>query len=404
LRLLLISQYFPPEVTAASARVHAFAAGLAERGHEVEVICEVPNHPTGRVRDGFRRRPLVRRRMDGFGVRYLWVHAAEHKSPLSRTLTYGSFAALTTVTGSLAARPDAVLVSSPPLPAAIAASLIAGRHRVPWVFDVRDLWPEAAVTLGELRPGPATRALERIERRLYRRADAILAVTEPFRRQIAASVDDPEKVEVLSNGTTSEWLAAGRAEVDKAEVGLPDDRYVWTYAGNLGLAQGLETAIDAAALLGEAFHLELVGDGPRISGLRQRAERSGGAQVSFRGLVEPPIAARIMRASDAVLVSLAARPELVKSVPSKLFDCCAVGRPVIVAASGEPRRLALDAAAAVAVEPGDPASLADAIRTLRGDPARAEELSRAGRDFARAHLRENQVAELERVLLGLAGD
>jgi colanic acid biosynthesis glycosyl transferase WcaI len=181
-------------------------------------------------------------------------------------------------------------------------------------------------------------------------------------------------------------------------VGLPEDSFVWTYAGNLGLAQGLEAAVDAAAILGDGFHLELVGDGARAADLRQRAAASG-ASVSFRGLVEPGEAARLVRSSDALLVSLADQPELAKFVPSKLFDYSAVGRPLIVSAAGESRRMAVEAGAGLGTTPGNASELADAVRALRDDPALREKMGAAAREFAGAHLREDQIAELERLLL-----
>src|SRR5204862_4011710 len=131
-------------------------------------------------------------------------------------------------------------------------------------------------------------------------------------------------------------LAIGETEVDRRAAGLPADRFVWVYAGNRGIAQGLESAIDAAKLLGDDFQLVLLGDGPVRSALGSRAAALPAGSVVFGGLVQPEVAAVQMRAADALLVPLAAKPELAKFVPSKLFDCCAIGRPVIVAAAGEP--------------------------------------------------------------------
>lgn len=402
MRVLLLSQYFTPEVTAASARVHAFAAGLASRGHAVEVICEVPNHPTGVIAEGFRGKALVRRRMDGFTVRYVWVKATPRRSATARIVNYSSFCTAAVLAGSLGPRPDVVLVSSPPLPAAAAAALLGCRHRVPWVMDVRDLWPEAALALGELSPGRLVGALERLERRLYRSAGAVVTVTDPFRRHIEALVGDPTKVSVIPNGTTRLWLDAGNAEADRAGLALPADRFVWTYAGNLGRAQGMESAVEAAALLGDRFHLEIAGTGACLADLRELSERSSGS-VGFRGLIEPAKAAQLLRASDATLVSLAAAPALAKYVPSKLFDCCAVGRPVVVSAAGEAVRLAVGAGAALSAEPGNPRSLAAAVRRLADDPVLAADLGAAGRRFATGYLREHQIEELERVLTATGG-
>ena len=398
MRVLLLSQYFTPEVTAARARAHAFAAGLAALGHEVEVICEVPNHPDGIVHPGYGAARLVdRRELDGFRVSYVRVRTSPRKTTRTRLLLYGTYAAAATAVGIAARRPDVVLASSPPLPVGAAAAAIAARHRVPWVFDVRDLWPEAAVVLGELRGRRAIAAASWLERRLYRSATAIVTVTEPFREAISNRVEG-SKVSVIPNGTTRAWLEAGEAEPDRAAAALPADRFTWMYAGNFGLAQDLEVAVEAAARLGEEFKLVLLGGGPQGDRLRELAANRAAGLVEFRDPVQPAVAAAQMRAADALLVSLGPAPELAKFVPSKLFDCCALARPVVLAAAGEAPRLAAEADAALTVAPGDPDALAAAIRRLRDEPALGARLAAAGRDLAERYLREDQIGRLERVL------
>jgi glycosyltransferase involved in cell wall biosynthesis len=402
-RVLIVSQYFEPEVTAASLRLAPIAAGLAERGHQVEVLCEVPNHPRGVVEDDFRGRPVVKRHADGYQVRHVWVRASPSKRARARLASYATFAASALTVGSALKRPDVVFASSPPLSVGVAGSLLATRHRAPLVLDVRDLWPQIALALGELEPGRVATAAERTERGLYRRAAAVTTPTEPFRSHIAALAGDPEKVHLLSNGTTREWLAAGELPADREGAGLPADRFVLTYAGNLGLSQELEVAIEVARTLGEGFQLLLLGDGTSRPRLEQLAADLAGREVAFRDSVPASEAMLVMRASDALLVSLADLPELGRTVPVKLYDSCAIGRPVILAAPGEARRLAERAGAAIVVEPGDPAGLAGAVRALRDDPRRADEVVTAGRAFAAANLRESGVEGLERLLRSVAG-
>jgi glycosyltransferase involved in cell wall biosynthesis len=378
--------------------MQAFATGLVERGHEVEVICEVPNHPQGVIDPAYRGSAVVRRRMDGIQIRYVWVRTSPQKTMATRLQLYGSYAAMAVAVGSASPRPDVILATSPPLPVATAAAALAVRHRVPWVMDVRDLWPDVAIVLGELSNPAAIRTAEWLERRLYESASAIVTVSEPFRREIAEKTADPEKIAVVPNGTTQPWLDAAGLDVDKSEFGLPEDRFVWTYPGNVGLAQGLEAAVDAAGLLGDGYTLAILGDGPMLAGLKQRASALPPGAVEFRDPVQPPQARRAMRASDALLVSLGGAEELRKYVPSKLFDCCALGRPVILAAAGESARLAGEAEAALIVPPADPSSLAQAVRSLESDEALRASLSESGRAFAAAYLREKQVGRLEELL------
>ena len=398
MRLLILTQYFTPEITAARARLHPIAAGLAARGHEVEVICEIPNHPSGIVEPDYRGRLVQRRSLDGFSATYVWVRASPSKRPASRIASYGSYALMATLTGSLRSRPDVVLASSPPLPVGAAAALVASRYRVPWILDVRDLWPEFAVALGELRSGPLFRGAAWLERRLYSSASAITTPTEPFRDHIAELSREGDKVVVLPNGTTRSWLEVGETEPAREQLGLPADRFVWAYVGNLGIAQDVGTAVAAAGLLGDGFQLLLVGDGPERGELERAAGALADGAVRFTGLVEPDQAARYMRAADALLVPLVADPSVGRAVPSKLFDCCAVGRPVLVAAPGEPRRIADERGIGLPVMPGEPAELAEAVRRLRDDGELRRALVTAGREFATEHLRDHQVERLEGLL------
>ena len=404
MRVLLLSQYFAPEVTAASFRLEPLARFLAAAGHDVDVVCEVPNHPDGIVAPGWSRaRPVQTRRVDGYRVRHLWVPASPAKGFAARAASYGSYAAGAVLAGAARRRPDVILASSPPMPVAAAGMAVARLRRVPWVMDVRDPWPEAAVGLGELTNPRVIAALEKLELRLYADAAAIVTVTEPFRRDIGAKAGGTGKVTVIANGTTDEWLAVGLAEVPRAELEMPADRFVVTYAGNVGLAQGLETAIEAAAELDDGFQLQIVGSGPRLAALREQAASLPPGRVAFRGLVEPPVAARLLRASDASLVSLGANRERARSVPVKLYDSCAVARPVVLVGAGEARRQAEEAGAALSVDSGDAAGLAAAIRGLRDDAETATRIAAAARRFAEANRREDGLARFEAVLREAAG-
>lgn len=398
MRVLIVSQYFVPEITAASLRLGPIAAGLAARGHTVEVVCEAPSHPRGVIDADFRRRLLTRRRAEGYTVSHVWVRSSESKRARARLAWYASFAATGVLVGALKRRPDVILASSPPLSVGVVGALLAVRYRAPLVFDVRDLWPEVAVALGELEPGRVLNAAERIERSLYERAAAVTTPTEEFRERIAEIAGSPEGVHVLPNGVARARLEAGGHAPDRAAAGLPEDRFVWTYAGNLGLSQNLEVAIEAARLLGNDFQLLLLGDGTARAGLEALAAELPKDQVAFRDSVPPEQAQVIMRASDALAVILADVPALSRTVPVKLYDSCAAGRPVILAARGASRRVAERDGAALALDPGDPASLADGVRSIRDDEELRSRLIEGGRRFAADSVRENGVLTLESVL------
>lgn len=400
MRALILTQHFTPEITAARFRIEPFVDALLGSGHEVEVVCAVPNHPEGVVHPDYRDRLLVRKRSPGLAVDYVWVRASPAKTLRTRLESYGSYTAMAVAVGAAAKRPDVVLASSPPLTVGLAGAIVAARHRAPWVLDVRDLWPKAAVVLGELTSKRSIAAAERLELWLYRKADLITTVTEPFRHHIGERAPDDARIEVLPNGTTRAWLDRGRRRPDREALGFPHDRFVWAYAGNLGLYHGLDTAMDAAELLGDDFQLLLIGHGPLRDELERRAASMPPGRVRLEGLMSPDDAAAHLLAADALLVAL--RASLTDVVSSKLFDYCALGRPVIVAAAGETRRLA--EGAALLAPPEDPVALAAAVRRLRDDPGLGRSLGDSARQLARDYLREAQARRLVTELEALAAD
>jgi glycosyltransferase involved in cell wall biosynthesis len=401
MRVLIASQYFPPEIHGPSARLGAFAGGLAELGHEVEVVCEVPNHPGGIVAPGYGGHFVDRRRLDGYDVNYVWVHATTSKRARARVANYASYLLSATLVGAVRRRPDVVFASSPPLPVGSVGSALALRFRVPWVLDVRDLWPDAAVAVGEMEEGRLYRMAAGIERRLYRSAAAITAATEDFVREIEGR-GGAGKVALVRNGTSALFLATGLDEPDRSQLVEADGRFTWTYAGNLGLAQGLETAVEAAGQLGDGFRLILIGEGPRRAELNRMAESLPPGTVEIRDPIPPERVVGLLRASDALLVSLA--PGFDGFVPSKLFDFCAMSRPVVLASAGEAVELAEESEAAVCVPPADARALAGAVRALAKDSRLQERLAAQGREFAVRNSREAGVAELERILTRVVGE
>jgi glycosyltransferase involved in cell wall biosynthesis len=403
-RILVVTQYFSPEVTAASLRLEPISAGLAERGHDVEVICEVPNHPGGIVTRGYEGQFCVTRAVGGYRVHHVWVKASPSKRARARLAAYATFAASATLRGSALKGFDVVLASSPPLSVGVVGAVLAWRYRAPLVLDVRDLWPHIAVALGELRPGRVLALAERLERWLYRRAMAVTTPTDPFRRHIVGVGGQADNVEVIPNGTTRAWLDAGSAAPDRSVLGIDTGVFVTTYAGNLGLSQDLETAIEAVRLLGDQHRLLLLGDGTARTRLEEYARERAAGLVEFHEAVPPAEAARMMRASDALLVTLANDPELGRSVPVKIYDSCAVGRPLVAAIPGEARRLLVAAEAAVLVDPEDPEALASALESVRSDPARAQRVVENARIFAEANLRERGVERLNDLLENVAAE
>ncbi len=401
MRVLLATQYFSPELTAAALRLEPFAGGLAALGHDVDVVCEVPSHPAGIVYEGFGGHTVERRRLDGVEVNYVWTYARPSKSTLTRLGSYGTYAAMASIQGVRRKRPDVIVASSPPLTVGAVGALLARRFSVPWVLDVRDLWPEVAGAVGRVQSRRVLAAAARGERWLYRDAAAVTTVTEPFRRHVLEIRDRPG-VHLLPNGTSELWLGGASIASTPEGLGLPPG-FLLTYAGNVGLSQGVEVAIDAIRSAGPGHNLLVIGDGAGRPGLERVAADLGPGRVTFLDPMTPEQILPYLRASSALLVSLADNPALGKTIPIKLYDYAAVNTPMIVSTPGEAARIALEKDMATIATPGDAESLAGAIRSIEGDRRRAETRAERAVIFARDHLRERQVPILERVLRDVSG-
>lgn len=389
---MVAAQYFRPEVGATQNRLGSFVDGLIDRGHQITVVCEQPNHPSGIFQAGFGRRPLAVERAGPLTVHRTWVAASPRKSTINRLAFYATYAGAAGALAAVLPRADVVFASSPPLPGPLMVAAAARARRIPFVLDVRDLWPAAAEALGELSNVRVLRALERGERWLYRTSAAVTATTRPFCTHIDAVTGHPIAVHV-PNGALDELVKQPVAPLPSPEP------FTVGYAGNFGIAQGLGIVLDAAELLLERpVHFVLVGAGPEEEALRSEIRRRGLANVELRPEVPVAEIGGFLASCHALLVPLRHHPLLRDFIPSKLYDGMAVGRPVLVAAAGEPSALVRETGCGIEVAPEDGAALAAAVEVLRGDPPRAATMAAAGRKAVAGLTRSRQVERLEAVL------
>jgi len=393
LRIVLVSQYFPPEIGATQSRMQAFAEYLARRGHKVTVIAEFPNHPIGVMPPEYRRKLVEIDRSNPYTVIRVWVRASAEKTQMTRLSFYTSFMAMAALASPLAGRPDVVVATTPPLFTGIAGIAIARAMGAPLVLDVRDLWPAAATSLNQISPGRVTLVAELIERRLYRSADAVVAVTRPFCEHIDGIRRKPPATRLVPNGTLEQFFA----DNGRDRLGVPEDRFLVTFAGTLGIAQALPAAVEGAARVDADAEFAFVGEGPVKHIVEEQARDLD--NVHFHPQIPLESITPVLAGSDALLVTLSAHPTFRQFVPSKLIDFMAVGRPVILSAAGESADLLESAGGGIVVPPEDPEALAEAVRWLRSHPEEGAEMGRRGREFARTRLRSTLAGELEDVLL-----
>jgi len=400
-RILFLADNFPPETNAPAARTFDHTRVWARVGHAVTVVTCAPNFPTGRVHDGYRNALRSVETIDGVRVVRVWSYVAPNRGTVRRSLDYLSFSPGAVAAAVVERRPDVVVGTSPQFFTAVAANAAGALLRRPWVFELRDLWPASIRAVGAAGDGPAMRALEALERHLYRRAARIVCVTEPFRRVLAERGVDEGKIDVVPNGVDLEMFAgdSGDRSVVRRGLGIGDDEFLAAYVGTIGMAHRLETVLEAARLAaGSPVRFLIVGEGAERERIASAAAGLSNV-ILLRGQPRERVPA-LLAASDASLVLLRRSPLFKTVVPSKIFEAMAMRRPVVLGVEGESARIIQRTESGVAFEPESAPALLEAIERLRSDRSLAARLGENGRRAAEREF--DRVASAHRMLESLA--
>ncbi|PYR27582.1 MAG: glycosyltransferase WbuB [Acidobacteria bacterium] len=407
MRILFFSHYFPPEVNAPASRTYEHCREWVAAGHEVHVITCVPSHPVGVPFRGYRPGWYQQERHDGIVVHRVWTLLAPNKGVVKRTLNYLSFMPSAVWRSLRLGRFDVLIGTSPQFFCAVATWIAASLGRTPWVFELRDLWPESIHAVGAARAYMPLKMLERLELLMYAQARSVVCVSEAFVRNLVSRGVPTSKISFVPNGVdTAMWTAGVRAK-GRAKLDAGESDIIVSYIGTVGMAHDIGTVLDAARLLGRErprLRFVIIGDGAEREALAARARAEGLDNVTFTGLVPRAEIPDYLAASDVSLVTL--KPsDLFKTVlPSKMFESMAAARAIVLAVDGEARQVLERAGAGLAVAPGNAAALADAVRRLAADPELRQTLGAAGsrfveRDFSRRTWAHRYLDVLDRTRL-----
>ena len=392
MRVLYVSQYFVRGDQPGGVRHWHHTRALAERGHEVHVVTSFVQHKERHVPDGYRGRRIVRTTEDGLVVWRTYATPGYGRDLRSRLANYLSFAFWALVTGLRAPRPAVVVASSPSLPAAAGAAVVAFVKRAPLVLEVRDLWPDSAVAMGLIRRGSALDRVAKVfEWFCYRRAARVIALTEGIRDGVVAKGVPPARVTLITNGVDLVDHAPAPADVP-----VPDDAFVAMYVGAHGTYSSLGTVLDAADRLRDdsSVRFVLVGGGDQKATLQADAERRGLANVAFVDPVPKRDVPAWLARADVCLLPYQDRPLFAGALPNKTFDYMGAGKPVIAAVPpGELSQLVERSGCGFAIPPEDPDAMAATIRSLAADRALAARLGAAGAGFVCTHYDRRVLAE-----------
>jgi colanic acid biosynthesis glycosyl transferase WcaI len=406
LRVLILSIYHDPEPIPKTGEL---ARELRRRGHDVTVVTAFPHYPSGKLYPGYSVAPWRWEDRDGLRVLRTYIYPYHGSRSSLRMLNYLTWMISSIQAAWLAPPCDVIYVWHPPLTVGVSAWVISKLKRVPFVYDVQDLWPESALASGLMRPGRVVNALYRLSDWVYRRAPRILVVSQAAAAYLRERGVRPEKISVAHHWVDTTPFELESARDIRSEFGW-GRKFIVMFAGNLGMVQGLETVVEAAALLrdgplGEQVEFVLVGDGANRPRLERLVAEKSLSNVRFAGQHPASDMPAFMRAADVLLVHLRPSEIADHAIPTKILSYMAAGRPVLCATGGAAAGVIRAAEAGIVIEPGNPAALAGAVTQLFAcTPAERARLGQNGRTYLHAHFDKRAVIdEYERVLVELAG-
>jgi glycosyltransferase involved in cell wall biosynthesis len=406
MRILFLTDNFPPETNAPATRTFQHARVWVEEGHEVTVVTGAPNFPTGTIHEGYRNAPYVVEDVAGIRVVRVWTYITPNTGIFRRSLDYLSFMLSAIPAGLIQRRPDIIVGTSPQFFTVLGAWFVGALRRVPCVFELRDLWPESIAAVGAASDGAMLSILARLAHFLYHRVDRIVAVTDSFADILAERGVPRAKISVVMNGVDlTEFVPSDGDDGLRAELGISPSEFVVSYVGTVGMAHGLSSTVEAAAATaGEGVRYLIVGEGAEKASLMEAVGARGLENVVFlEGQARERVPA-ILAASDAVLVHLRDDPVFGSVIPSKIFEAMAMARPIILGVRGESAEIVRRTDCGLTVEPELPQELVAAVRTLRDDPELSRRLGQNGRRAAEKEFcRRAAAIKMLDVLLATAG-
>lgn len=408
MKILFLTENFPPETNAAATRVFERACYWVKAGHDVTVITCAPNFPHGRLFDGYRNRWWQTETMSDIRVVRVKSFISSNEGIALRTLDFLSFM----VTGYIAAlfekRPDVVAATSPQFFTAVAGWAVGACRRIPFVFELSDLWPASIVAVGAMKDNLLLWLVERLELFLYRRSAAIVALTSAFKKNLVSRGIPAEKIAVVLNGVDLPRYAPTTRDMGLAtEFGL-GDRFVVGYVGTHGMAHGLDNVLAAAEKLknDKRVCFMLAGPGATRDSLIADAGKRGLDNVVFLPPQPKSRMPAVWSLCNVALIHLRNDPVFAEVIPSKIFEAMAMGLPLLISVPrGEATAIVEAAGAGIVVEPDNPTALAAAILKLADNAVQRSNFAAralaAAPHHSRAHQATLTLAVLEAAASGL---
>lgn len=400
MKILFLTDNFPPEVNAPATRTYQHCIEWVKQGAEVTVITCFPNFPKGKVYEGYKNSLYKKEVIDGINVIRVWTYISSNSGTVKRILDYLSFAVMSVIFG-LFRKTDVIIGTSPQFFTACAARMLHILKRKPWVFEVRDLWPESIKAVGAITNDRVIRILERIEMSLYKSADKIVVVTDTFKKNISSRGIDSEKIEIVKNGVILPSNTPTDNESLRKELKI-DDKFVVGYIGTHGLAHKLDFILDAASHVNSDIHFLLIGDGAQKKNLLKQHEELNLQNLTMLDPIPKEKIFDYVAAIDVALVNLKRSDTFKTVLPSKIFENAALQKPILLGVQGEAQELIESYSAGLCFVPEDEQDFLNKLTTIHSDKTQYKELQQGCVKLAEDFKREKLAKRMYEILKTIA--
>jgi glycosyltransferase involved in cell wall biosynthesis len=394
MKIMFLTQYFPPEVGAPQNRIFELAKLLVHRGHEVTVLTGMPSYPANEIFVGYKGKVFMKEELDGIKVIRTWLYATKNPGFIPRLMNYFSFTFSSLLFGTFSLkRQDIIITESPPLFLGMTGYLLSLFKGAKFVFNVSDLWPESAVKLGVLHNQSLIKLSTWLEEFSYKKSALISGQT----KGIVENINNRgyHHTYLLTNGVNTSFFSKDRAINDlRVELDL-EGKFLVCYAGIIGLAQGLDVILETAKKVEDKkdIHFLLIGEGPEKPRLMEKAKVMGLENISFVGLQPKAKMPGIIASMNATIIPLKKLDLFKGALPSKMFEALSSELPIVLSVEGEAQKLIEASGGGICVEPENAEQIAEAVLKIHDDKDFAKELGRRGREYVQQYYSREVIVE-----------
>lgn len=395
MKIIIISQHFPPEPGSAAIRMYELAEYLVKNGHKVTVITPFPNYPQGIIYKKYRGKFYMKERLGNLTIIRTFVYASPKRREFIHGLLYYLSFALTSIFGAFTIlKHELIYVYSPPYFLGLSAYIIGKIFNIPYVLEINDLWPKSAIDMGIIKNRLIIKLARKIEKFIYQKAKKIFVYSNRMRQEIIKTGITEGKIEIHPL-----WIDTNSFKPDKTsynsireQYGL-SEKFIVMYAGNMGVAQGLHYVIECAKILRkiDKIFFVLIGEGIEKAKLVHQTKRYRLKNILFIPQQPIEIIPRFLSAADVLLVHLNKAPSRLGTIPAKILSYMSCGRPIISGVEGETADLITKSNCGINIEPQNPEAMARAIMYLYNNQHLRAQLGENARNYAIKYFDKNKL-------------